>query len=906
MVYNDLEKVITNSKYIHRHIVPFSFSPNGNVNEYNRIFKLLNRHEKFELCTDVRDKDSDVYEYLYTLYNNSMDEINKESIGSVWKYKKSEEEQKSYYVFQEKKNAPIKLLARISDSGIYLLKTGIGLLWYEIRYYRSEELKDDIEIFEKWIRKTKEDENTENKIKVLEEQCDYLLKRMESLKQDREKVEKTTKSEDTENKIEVLKGQYDSLHKNLKNLKQAKNNAKQIKNSAERKLEKVKKQYGNLFNELEIIGIDALQELERVKGEEETISILKEIADRDVQKAILDKDEIKKIEETLEVYKRLINYLLEILNSIKVWNEKIEKDEDVNEEIEKFENQYRNVFNELEIIVSLEPEKEEILQALTKGKNKLLEQLTEGKNKLLQKLEQAKKFLIRKKEVKIETERAILDEKKQEEIIKPDEKFEGIIKNSIEELEKLICLKEVEEGRIQKTKEEVKDLTAKYEQIKKDKIENLKNIVLGFEQKNALDIKTILDFQNMFKELARPHTEIKYVDSKGNLNEGKSCVLGKWVADVLENLDCERIEYFPERKVDKDSSIYSLKKAKKANINLVDIEAIGRIPDKAILYNYVAISESAIKESGYEQESKNVLETMAYYMALGYNKTYEMDMHVREGMLHPYNNIVEFVKKEGFAECAIFKEKNKNFFINRKFINMRTDYFHMYMNLLQQSYSILNMSKELATSLPTNQESYRAGKKGISKRLEDIETRINLFLIKSVKASVSHVENQNEFYSYVENGLHIREDLDALRDGVGTLEEIQRRRESARQEKRNELMQTAFALLTILGVLELPKTLMEFLLIDVDLGNLKRGTIPIPWLNDFTLNYIKDPMIYWITIGVFVLVIASSIGVLIKLIPGIFKSFYEFSHNLKVSFCEFVTGLWKRIKRWLKKHKNKK
>lgn len=806
MVYNDLEKVITNSKYIHRHIVPFSFSPNGNVNEYNRIFMLLNRSGKFELCTDIRNRDSDVYEYLHTLYNNDKEKINKESIGSVWNYKKSEEEQKAYYIFQEKKEAPIKLLARISNAGMYLLKTGIGLLWYEIRYYKSKELMEEIESFERWIRKTKEEGNIENKIKVLEEQYNYLQEKIKISKQ----VEEVLGNADND-KIIILKNQYESLQEKVKSLKNDRNKAKQIKNDAESKLDKIKVKYKNLHNQLKMLKIEATEEADRIKDEEETLSILKKIEERDVEKAILTKDEIEKIEEIIDIYKSVINYLLETLNFIKIWDKKIENGEDVNEEIEKFRNQCGNLNEELEIIAKLEPEKEKVLQNLTKGSNEFLKKLKKQRNKILERLEKVEELLENKKQVTDQVKSTILEDEKQEELLKTYQKFEGIIINSFKELEKLICLKELEEGGTQKTKEDVKDLTVKYEQIKKDKIKNLKNLLLGLERDNALDIKNILDFQNMFKELARSHTEIKYMDNKGNLKEAKSCVLGKWVADVLENLGCgDQLEYFPKRTIDKDSPLYSLRKTKKANVDLVDIETIGGIPDKAILYNYVAIREEDIEASGYKQESKNVLETMAYYMALGYNQKYEMAMHIRDNMLHPYDNIVEFVKKEGYAECIMFNQENKEFFIEHKFTNMRTDYFHMYMNLLQQSYSVLSMSKELATSLPSNHETYQADEKNITKKLEEMETRINLFLIKSVKASVSHVENQNEFYSYVEKGLHIREDIAALRDGVGTLEEIMRRHEKKEKDAKSGKIQNIFSLLTIISLGSLYSDLIEF------------------------------------------------------------------------------------------------
>ena len=52
MLYEDLEKITTNSKYVTRHIVPFGFSPNGDVKEYDKIFGKLKKPGEscFVLC----------------------------------------------------------------------------------------------------------------------------------------------------------------------------------------------------------------------------------------------------------------------------------------------------------------------------------------------------------------------------------------------------------------------------------------------------------------------------------------------------------------------------------------------------------------------------------------------------------------------------------------------------------------------------------------------------------------------------------------------------------------------------------------------------------------------------------------------------------------------------------------
>ena len=697
MLYDELKNVKTNSKYISRYIVPFRFSPNSSIEEYNRIFNCIDPQFAFTLCDEVMDRDADVYEYLYNLYDNKGG-IKEESIGSVWKYKHPEYaelkdknrqiiQRKIYYTYTEReKNTDkevVKLYARVSDAGMYLLKTGIGLFWYEVRYYKTESLMRRIEEVEQLIKDIKQDSDV------------------------------------------------DPTYKELK-----------------------------ITTSVSLVNGFAATENLRV--------CLKKL--------------VKEKEEHKEYYDRIEKFI----KQRKDWDEPD--------------------FKEIEDITNKLQEEKEV-------------EVTEEKNKL-------------------------------------------------------------------------------FHLIKKRKLEIIRKVLLGLERDNAMDIKTILDFQNKFKELARPHYEIQYrVDEKDEDaqnefkesakpryeiqygmdekdKEAKMCLTGKWVADVIKKLNCEFIEYFPGRFVDEDGTTYDLRRVAEAKLNLVDKEKCGLLPDKAILFNYVTFHESVLTKNVSEVSTKDVLETIAYYMALGYDGKYKMDEHMKETMLHPYDNIVEFVKKEGFAECAIFTEDNKGFFIGRKMQNLRTDYFHMYMNLLQQSYSVLNMSKELAMSLPANHEAYQKNNKEISNKLEEMVTRINLFLIKSVKASVSHVENQNEFYSYIEKGLHIREDIAALRDGVGTMEEIMRRRESAIQDKNNERMQTALALLTIFGILEMPKILREFFKMEAVVEESMREPIQVGWVEWLAIRA-EDPVIYGVTVIVFVFVFASSAKVLWEWISGIFISFWR-------------------------------
>jgi len=719
MLYKELESITTNSKYVTRHIVPFGFSSNGDVKEYDKIVSHLKMQEKaaqksayFVLQPECRDKDSDIYEYLHNLYNNTP-EFEEKSIGSVWEYKNPELKD-VHYVYSEKKstngkskgnksstNNQEKLYVRISDAGMYLMKTGIGLFWYELRHYKSFELMKAIEAVEarrNAIRTMQWPENVEEENKLWE------------------------KLEEEERLLEQIFQPY---------------YLEQIK-IVQRQLEQGMKERC-MCRSREVRDFRAL-----------------------LEELILDKETIENKLKFLEDLQQIVKETEELKQRLFEKAKEIDVSEDKREILE---NNIKTLTN----FVGLEDRKVAIASLeydiKLKEINAIILLADDDTQNYNARIDEALKRLVR-----VEPEKVL---KREETSIKaPIELLKSKISNG-----KAVNLLEQ----------------------KKKCIKQINNIILRLEQKNATDLKTILDFQNMMKELARPHYEILY--KKNEIEQAKSCVLGKWVADVLGELNSAKIEYFPERYVDEEGTTYDLAKMTKANVSLVDVEAVGCVPDKAILFSCVEMEE-AMLENG-EVDKRDTLETIAYHMALGYDGKYKVESHVKAEMSHPYDNIVQFIKKEGFAECVSFTEDNKTFFVNRKLKHFRTDYFHMYMHLLQQSYSVLNMTKELSTTLSANHETYKKGGKAISAKIEEIEARINLFLIKNKKASVSHVENQNDFYTYVEKGLHIKEDIEALSSGVGTLGEIIMRRDAKVEQSKAEQMESAFTILSIVSIVSI-------------------------------------------------------------------------------------------------------
>lgn len=247
--------------------------------------------------------------------------------------------------------------------------------------------------------------------------------------------------------------------------------------------------------------------------------------------------------------------------------------------------------------------------------------------------------------------------------------------------------------------------------------------------------------------------------------------LGVWINGMLSDLDCN-VQYYPEVE------------SKSRNCTM---------PDKAILYQYVVADIT-----------KDERENLAYCLTNGYKDSYKVDASTKERMRCAFDNITWYAEKEGCGIYANYTEDNKTFLTENMQQRAMGDYFFLYMNLLQQSYVLLNVSEEIATTISADREAYIVGKPRNGKLLEGIQMKIDIFLVKNMHASVSHIGHHNLFYEYVEERLRIRNDIASMREGLEALEEIHRRQED------NKLT-IGLAVLSVFGIVSVFKDMKETL-----------------------------------------------------------------------------------------------
>lgn len=320
-----------------------------------------------------------------------------------------------------------------------------------------------------------------------------------------------------------------------------------------------------------------------------------------------------------------------------------------------------------------------------------------------------------------------------------------------------------------------------------------------------VSIETLIRFQNLFKEIARPQYRIQKLRVVEKVVQSRHMfLLGTWVKQMISEIGFGG-EFFPTRTVIQEEIKCPPYYKEVFQLELPECEDIEKIPDKALLYTYVAVDSEK-----YSDCTVNELQQMAYYLTMGYNGKYKLDMQTRKQMVQPFHNMIWYADKEGCGEYVFYTKDNESFFTKRKLMRMRNDYFIMYMNLLQQSYSLLKMAQEIASSVTAEHQDYRNGDDNIIAQLENLETKINVFLVKNVYASVSHVSNQDRFYSYVEDALKIEREVESLKKGLSVLEEILRRKKQEISDAKADRMQSAFSILTIVSIFSLVKDGFDF------------------------------------------------------------------------------------------------
>lgn len=237
----------------------------------------------------------------------------------------------------------------------------------------------------------------------------------------------------------------------------------------------------------------------------------------------------------------------------------------------------------------------------------------------------------------------------------------------------------------------------------------------------------------------------------------RSLTLGDWIARVLRTLDCPIQYCAPKRNCLYDHASYQSSDRSEPVV-----------PDKALLFTYAVMPEGT--------DRAELIQT-AFHIVNGYTINYCMPENMGENIFSPFSNLAWLVSREGCGCIAVENYsdgRNSNFFVSGLKNKMVSDYFLLYMLGLHRSYTLMRFSADISDRLSASVEDYEEDAAGFYENLERYEKEIDVFMIKSTNASVSHIQHQNGFYEYMQTRLHIREDIQNLTQGLSALTEILR------------------------------------------------------------------------------------------------------------------------------------
>ncbi|MCR5221382.1 MAG: hypothetical protein K6D90_00755 [Lachnospiraceae bacterium] len=123
---------------------------------------------------------------------------------------------------------------------------------------------------------------------------------------------------------------------------------------------------------------------------------------------------------------------------------------------------------------------------------------------------------------------------------------------------------------------------------------------------------------------------------------------------------------------------------------------------------------------------------------------------------------------EGCGYYVIAEEDNRNFFKKGMAVNFMSDYFLLYILALNNRYSLIRFAERIGNELLSDAAAYlspginadsninnnreRRDLYDLEQKVTRLVTEIDVFITKNLRASVSYVEHQSDFYDSFKTG----------------------------------------------------------------------------------------------------------------------------------------------------------
>ena len=301
-----------------------------------------------------------------------------------------------------------------------------------------------------------------------------------------------------------------------------------------------------------------------------------------------------------------------------------------------------------------------------------------------------------------------------------------------------------------------------------------------------IGVEEIIDFTYNLKELARNEKANNFykesIEDVGDRTDipveqiipgGKQYkkdipfFVGEWIDDIARTMTGE-ITYYPSRTKTRNG--------------------VGRVlPDKAVLFHCGTIVKR-------EDTNHSIV-----YLSRGYKQSYRLREDVDKDLYQPFDNVKCYASSEGCGYYATLDPDDHAFFMDLSKVNR--DYFLLFLLALYQSYTLLKYSELIANKLSARSDDYNDYSKELEDNLDEITTGMDVFLAKSVYSSVSHVQQQNEFFNYVSERLRIQDNISSVTAGIGALNNIENGLYDEELQKKNHFLEVCLTIVSLLAVL---------------------------------------------------------------------------------------------------------
>lgn len=430
----------------------------------------------------------------------------------------------------------------------------------------------------------------------------------------------------------------------------------------------------------------------------------------------------------------------------------------------------------------------------------------------------------------------------------------------------------------------------------------------------CLNIDQLILFQNRFKELnvIRGYygkSEDKFYFYPKGYDENEFYTLGRELAIKLNNIFGDVFYYPPRVNAILKHKIISelkdekaeLKKKKKLhkkkfkgrkqfweNITVSDSDKLSNeelkdifiVPDKALLYSYVVMNTSdnvlneTEKETAFYQFCKDL-----YYLTRGYKPSYKVSDRAEEErrqMFRRHENDFWDASLEGVGDFVLVydnlfetdadknevdksKQKTSLFFDSIRPMEMRGDYFILYILLLYQHYSVVFFSKKISETIPMQKDVFLGEAKdsdAIYSRLRDLKLDIDMFFANCMFESVGQITDMCTIYSFIEGKMHVKKNIESLQRGINDLDALREEIQNKQKAEKDSHVSNILSIIGILAIISIMFDTIQFV------GWLKTNVMPL-FEGLCGVIILIDSRI-WIAIGVLVLLVVAAACIFIK------------------------------------------